>query len=198
MAFKETISNEEIMPLPLVSFEGKIHVVNTLEKQEKVIKALLNEEVLGFDTETKPTFKKGVTHEVALVQLATRTDAWLFRVFMSGIGEGMISLFEDPKIKKLGIAIDDDLIALNRYKPFTPQGFVSFEKTVKDLGIQSNGLRKLAAIILSKRISKSAQVSNWEEERLSDKQLKYAATDAWICLEMYFELVENKWDISLD
>ncbi|MDH5598873.1 MAG: 3'-5' exonuclease domain-containing protein 2, partial [Cyclobacteriaceae bacterium] len=130
----------------------------------------------------------GIIHDTAMVQIATPKNAWLFRINQSGISDEMLELMENNRMTKIGVALDDDLIALKRMREFEPAGFISLEKEVKPIGIESNGLKKLVAIILNFRISKSAQVSNWESEELTDKQKTYAATDAWVCIQMYKEL----------
>jgi len=189
--FKEEISNEEVNSLPLIHFKGRIVVVDTEEAQEKAVEELQRHEVLGFDTETKPTFRKGQVRKVAILQLATKEKAWLFRLFKTPVGDKLNELLENEEIKKIGVAIDDDLKGLDDLRMFDPGGFIALEKKVKEVGILSNGLRKLSGIILNKRISKGAQVSNWEAEELNEKQKIYAATDAWICLRMWEELPEN-------
>lgn len=196
--FKKDISKEEINDFPLVKFEGKIHIVESLSDQDRIARVLRKENHLGFDTETKPTFKKGNKNEVALIQLATLREAYLLRVSKSGLSDSLIDLFEDNRVDKLGVAIRDDLKDLKRFRTFDPQGFHGLEKLVKQVGIESNGLKKLAGIILGIKISKSAQVSNWEAEKLTEKQLNYAATDAWVCLKMFTELKEKGWPMLED
>ena len=188
MMFKKEITNEEVNQLPLVQFTGEIVVIDDLENQDRAVDELMDYEVLGFDTETKPTFRKGVKRWVAIIQLATQDKAYIFRVFKSEIGEKLIKLLEREDIIKVGVALDDDLKGINELKPFRPGGFVALEKKVKEFGILNNGLRKLSGIILDRRISKSAQVSDWEAETLTEKQIIYAATDAWICLKMWMNL----------
>ncbi|MDH5598031.1 MAG: 3'-5' exonuclease domain-containing protein 2 [Cyclobacteriaceae bacterium] len=186
--YKPNITSDEINDLPLKSFKGKIEIVTSLKEHPAIFKKLKKHDAVGFDTETKPTFKKGITHDTAMVQIATPKNAWLFRINQSGISDEMLDLMENNRMTKIGVALDDDLIALKRMREFEPAGFMSLEKEVKPIGIESNGLKKLVAIILNFRISKSAQVSNWESEELTDKQKTYAATDAWVCIQMYKEL----------
>jgi len=188
MMFKQEITNEEVNQLPLVQFTGEIAVIDDLETQDSAVDELLEYEVLGFDTETKPTFRKGVKRWVAIIQFATMEKAYIFRIFKSEIGDKLKYLLEREDIIKVGVALDDDLKGINELRSFSPGGFIALEKKVKEFGILSNGLRKLSGIILDRRISKSAQVSDWEAETLSEKQLIYAATDAWICLKMWMNL----------
>ena len=190
--YKQEITNEEVNQLPLVHFKGKIVVVDDLTEQDRAVEELMQYEVLGFDTETKPTFKKGVKRWVAILQFATLKKAYIFRIFKSEIGDKLKNLLEREDIIKVGVALDDDLKGINELRSFTPRGFVALEKKVKEVGILSNGLRKLSGIILDRRISKSAQVSDWEAETLSEKQLVYAATDAWICLKMWGKIYRKE------
>jgi len=186
--FASTISKEEINELELGRYEGKIFLITKEEQLNSVFERINAHKVVGFDTETKPTFKKGEVHDVAMIQIAIPNAVYLIRVNYTRITDQVVKFLEDPSITKVGVALRDDLKDINRLRSFQPQGFVELNQLVKDLGIESNGLRKLAAIILGFRISKNAQVSNWEAEMLSQKQLQYAATDAWVCLEMYNEL----------
>ncbi|MDH5382522.1 MAG: 3'-5' exonuclease domain-containing protein 2, partial [Cyclobacteriaceae bacterium] len=167
-----------------LEFRGEIVIIDNIDDQERHASELLSEEFLGFDTESRPAFKKGVIYPVSLIQFATQKKAYLFRLINTEIGDTLIKVLESATIKKAGVALEDDLIDIKKIRNFKPQGFLSFEKEVKKIGIESNGLRKLAGIILNRRISKGAQVSNWEAEELSEKQKIYAATDAWITLEM--------------
>lgn len=189
--FQETISNEEVNSLELGQFDGEIVLAHSKKEVQSVLEEIWKEEVIGFDTETKPSFQKGVKNSVSLVQLATPEKAYLIRLNHSGLTRDLRDLLATPKITKVGIALRDDLKDLQDLSSFDPDGFVELNKLVKQIGIQSNGLRKLVAIILGFRVSKSAQTSNWENEILSEKQQRYAATDAWVCIEMYQHLVKN-------
>lgn len=190
--FQANISNEEINELPLLQFKGKIILVSDIEKQNEIAGELLKEKLLGFDTETKPAFKKGEKNPVALVQISSIRKSYIFRVSKSGISDNLIKLFEDKKILKFGVAIQDDLNDLKRMRNFSPKSFFGMEKVVKSIGIESNGLKKLVAIILKHKISKSSQVSNWEAAELTEKQITYAATDAWVCLKMYLKIQDDE------
>ena len=186
--FQTKISKEQIYELPLRLFEGNIHIIDSDIKLDKTIIRLKDEPVLGFDTETRPAFRKGKTNKVALLQLATRTDAYLFRLNKVGLPESLAKLLSQKNIKKIGVALKDDLRTLRKLKEFIPEGFVDLQQYVKDFGIEDNGLKKLVANILQFRISKGQQTSNWEQEDLSQQQLEYAATDAWVCYEIYKKL----------
>jgi ribonuclease D len=188
--YKENISAEEIKELDLSWFEGEIVVVDNLLTFNSVLPILLKSEALGFDTETKPSFKKGRNNKVSLIQLANNNLACLFRINKIGIPDGLISLLGNPNIIKVGVAIHDDLRLLSGVRKFIPAGFIDLQTFVKNYGIQSSGLKKLAAIVLGFRISKRQQVTDWEAVRLSDAQLIYAATDAWVCHKIYEKLTE--------
>ncbi len=187
-ALAEHITKEDIQQLPLQAFEGEIIVVDTLESCHTAVKELRKETFIGFDTETKPAFNKGEYNPTALVQLSTPEKAFLFRLNKIGYPQALFSLFEDEEITKLGISISDDLKDLQKLKTFTQKGFIDLNDTARSIGIPHIGVRKLAAIVLEHRISKSQQVTNWENENLSPGQQRYAATDAWICLEIHQEL----------
>ncbi len=187
--YRENISHEEIKELELEWFKGKIILIDSIEKYRSVIPWLQNSKVVGFDTETKPTFKKGRKNKVSLIQLSDNKIACLFRINKIGIPDELASLLADPDVIKCGVAVREDIKLLNGQKNFVPAGFIDLQKFVKDYGIESSGLKKLSAIVLGKRISKSQQVTDWEAKELSEAQMIYAATDAWVCLEIYKELI---------
>ncbi|MEL7004779.1 MAG: 3'-5' exonuclease [Bacteroidota bacterium] len=187
--FVDTITNQEINELELNRYEGEIVMVDKAEDLSKIFREIRKENVVGFDTETKPAFKKGQVHDVSLVQIATEEKAYIIRINHTGITNEIYDFLSSKDIVKVGVALRDDLKDLQRLRPFTPEGFEELNQLVKPIGIESNGLRKLTAIILGFRISKSAQTSNWESETLTEKQLNYAATDAWVCIKMYNSLV---------
>lgn len=187
-SFASKISMEEVNELKRESFQGAIHVIDSLEKLEDHLPYLQDQTVLGFDTETKPSFKKGKSNQVALLQLATNDQAFLFRLNKMKLPDEIISIFEDPHVFKIGAAIHDDLRALKKIKAFSPQSFVDLQDYVEDFSIESKSLKKLAGIILNIRISKSQRLSNWESTVLTGVQQLYAATDAWVCHEIYQKL----------
>jgi ribonuclease D len=186
--FETKISREQIYQLPLKLFEGTIHLVDSETNFDKIINRLNKELVLGFDTETRPTFRKGKTNQVALLQLSTNTDAYLFRLNRIGLPESLAKLLASKNIMKIGVALKDDLRTLRKLREFKPEGFIDLQQYVKDFGIEDNGLKKLVANILNFRISKGQQTSNWELEDLSPQQMEYAATDAWVCYEIFKKL----------
>ena len=177
--------------MPLLAFEGKIHVLETEKACNKAVEALSKFDVLGFDTEKKPTFNKGEYNHTAMVQLSTMEDAYLFRLNEMGYPSSLFNLMSDASILKLGISIDDDLKDLNKARKFKPQNFTDLNDVVRELGVKHMGVKKLSAVILGARISKNQQVTNWEAEKLTAAQKKYAATDAWICLAIHEELTRK-------
>jgi ribonuclease D len=190
--FIPSINREELHLLPLGQFKGRIHLIEEASQVKQVCKKLLKEPILGFDTETKPSFKKGCSNRVSLLQLATSEDAYLFRLNKTGFPDILMKVLSDPAIIKAGIAIRDDIRHLAIISAFKPDGFIELQNLVKDFGIENSGLSKLTGIILNFRISKSQQLSNWENEVLTDAQQLYAATDAWAAYEIYKTLTELK------
>ena len=157
----------------------------------EVFPRLVGEKLLGFDTETRPTFKKGRKNKVSLIQLSSGTIACLFRINKMGFPDKLVDLLADPSVIKAGVAVHDDIRFLKGVKKFEPSGFVDLQTFVKDFGIQSSGLKKLVAIILGFRISKRQQVTDWEAEQLTEAQQIYAATDAWVCYQIYKKLTNG-------
>ncbi len=188
--FKKSITKQEINELPLFKYEGKLVVAADTQQINKAIFEIEQFDLVGFDTETKPTFKKGEFNHVALIQIAVPDRVYLLRIQHYGITTPLQNFLSNERITKVGIALDDDIIALNKRKKFDAKGFVDLNKIAPTLGIENIGARNLSALLLNARISKNQQVSNWENPRLTTPQLKYAATDAWICLEMYVKLKE--------
>jgi len=186
-----TIEEEYLRSLPIGSFSGKICLVDHPDGFHEARQAIANESVLGFDTETRPSFKRGRYHKVALLQLATQDKVFLFRLNKVNIPGFVTGMLENPAITKVGVALRDDLNGLIKIMPFKPDGFVDLQQFVKQFGIEDNGLKKLVGNILGFRISKRFQTSNWEQEILSPEQLGYAATDAWVCLKIYKTLLNH-------
>lgn len=183
--YKISISREEIDVLPRKKFEGEIFVIDSYEAFLHFFPLIDGQQILGFDTETKPSFKKGVINEVSLLQLCSADRCFLFRLNRIGLPYKLIDILKNKNIVKAGVALRDDLSVLKRLKMFEPQGFIDLQIFVKDFGIEDNGLKKLAANILGFQISKRQQTSNWEQDVLTSSQIEYAATDAWVCYEIY-------------
>ncbi len=192
---KIKISNETIATLPVESFPGRIVVIDTEESAESAIAHLRREKIIGFDTETRPTFKKGKSNQVALVQLSTHDTCYLFRINRMGFAPALKNLLEDEHLLKVGISLKDDFCMLNRLNDgqFTPGNFVELQKFVKNFGIEDQSLQKIYAIVLGKKISKGQRLSNWEADHLSESQQRYAATDAWSCIKIYEALQKGKF-----
>ncbi len=186
---KLTITKEEINALPLASFSGDIQVITDVKNIPRTFDLLSEHEVVGFDTETRPSFHKGQHYHVSLLQLATPKQVFLIRLNQTGLTKEIISFLENDEILKAGIGLRDDIKALQKLKRFHPDGFVELSSIAKSKGLQVESVKKLAGLILGFRISKSAQTSNWEAENYTDKQITYAATDAWVCLKLYHSLM---------
>jgi len=187
---KTNITAEELTALPLKAFDGKVQVVTDQANFSKVLKEIEKHNVVGFDTETRPSFVKGQSYKVALLQLAVPQKVFLIRMHHTGLTEEICSIFENPNIIKAGVAIRDDIKALEKIKRFQPAAFVELATMAKDAGLQVESVKKLTGLLLGFRISKSAQTSNWEAATLTEKQIEYAATDAWVCLQIYKRLSE--------
>jgi len=183
-----TISNDEIQLLPLRTFDGEIILIQSADELEPVIKILEQADVLGFDTETRPSFKKGEFHSVALLQFAVPGKSILIQLKKTGLPDELTKILSNPAIIKAGVAIRDDIKALQKLKRFNANGFVDLSIVAREKGIGVESVKKLTALLLGFRISKTAQTSNWEVPSLSEKQIEYAATDAWVCLEIYKKL----------
>ena len=183
------IDKDYMDSLPVRAFDGEILLIDTAEKLNSVKPDLLKHKFLGFDTETRPSFKKGRFNSVALLQLASQDKAYLLRLNRLGLPGFIADLLGDPQIIKVGVAIKDDLRLLNRIRSFDPQGFIELQEFVKNYDILDNGLKRLAANVLGIRISKKNQTSNWERSELTEDQMVYAATDAWVCLKIYNALL---------
>jgi ribonuclease D len=192
MPLRERISSEEVNALPIRAYEGKIVLIDSKEDVTQAVTKIEKYSVVGFDTESRPAFKKGESYPISLLQFATPQEVYLFRVNMLGMDEGVIKLLSNPKLIKLGIALHDDKKDLRKLGVLNPVGFQDIHSFIKDKGVINTGLRKLAAMILGFRISKSQQTSNWENEVLTERQQVYAATDAWVCLKIYERLKELK------
>ena len=184
-SYQSTVTKEEIAELPLIKFNGEIIVIDDIKKSDAIIPSLKNEKILGFDTETRPAFKKGRINNVALLQLSSNKKAYLFRLNKIGLPDLLKEILYDKNILKVGLAIRDDIRILQKLNKFEANSFIGLQKFVKQFNIENNGMKKLAAIVLKSRISKAQQLSNWENETLTQAQLSYAATDAWICYKIY-------------
>ncbi len=169
----------------LISFQGNIHLITNHQELSVVVDQLNSAKVLGFDTETKPSFKKGDVFKVALLQLATEEDAYLIRLQRINQFEIIQNIFENPEILKVGVALRDDIKQLQKRFSFRPQGFVELQEIAKSNGLQNFGLQGMTEEVLKAKLSKGPKLTNWEASELTDQQLLYAATDAWIGLKLF-------------
>lgn len=193
--YKISINPEEIEQLPPASFPGKIEVIDSIGLDFfRAIRYLKRQTVIGFDTESRPCFSPGQPHYgVSLLQLSGKERAFLFRIKLMGdIPKALRKILSDENIIKVGAAVNDDVRGLEKHHDFTPKAFVDLQKNVWEYGIKDKSVKKMAAIIMGIRISKTQQLSNWEAEKLSDAQQAYAATDAWVCREMYLKLLSSE------
>lgn len=193
-----SISKEDVNELPLGQFEGDIYLIDHPDQVEEAVDFLEGQQIIGFDTETKPSFRKGQFNHVSLLQLSTSEQAFLFRLNKVGFPEPLRNLMEKENLIKIGAAVNDDLKGLGKLTDsFYPQSFFDLNDELKKVGFLNVGVRNLSGMVLRIRISKSEQVSNWESEILTEKQLRYAATDAWACLRIFHVLREEGYLDSL-
>ncbi len=182
----------KIKDLPRVLFQGRIVVILTETEANKAVKYLMTAGILGFDTETRPSFTKGHQNKVSLLQVSTRDTCFLFRLNRFGLCPAIKKLLETKKVKKIGLSWDDDVRSLKALGNFKSQGFFELQDHMQELGVEDTSLAKLYANIFGQRISKREQLSNWEADVLSAKQQNYAATDAWACIMLYEEYMRLK------
>lgn len=183
----QTYDKSLIGGLTAARFPGKIVVILSEHEADKAVEYLRTFPMVGIDTETRPSFRKGSTRKVALLQVATHEVCFLFRLNHLGLPPSVIALLEDASTLKIGLSLHDDLLSLRRRAGFEAVGFIDLQDCMEELGIADKSLQKLYANFFGRRISKRQQLSNWENDILTDKQKDYAATDAWACLELYEE-----------
>ena len=192
MQYPAKIDKDIVRELPVAQTDCGIEVIDSANEVATAVDCLMQEEVVGFDTETKPSFTHGKSNKIALMQISTAKKCFLFRLQMIGKSEALKNFLENEKIKKIGLALHGDLRNLRVWDKFTPKNFIDLQKIVIQYGIEELGLQRIYAIIFGKKISKSQQLSNWEAKILNQAQQIYAATDAWACREIYLKLIENK------
>ena len=184
------ISKESLADFPMGKYNGPIELIRNRRQAEKAIREIKKCKILGMDTESRPAFRKGQSFPVALLQIATDRKVYLFRLLETGPLQGLADILGDENIVKVGIAPRDDLKDLAKTMHFTPKNVIDLNKMAEEKGYESVGAKKLSAMVLGIRISKAQQVSNWENSHLSRAQIEYAATDAWICREIFLKLVK--------
>lgn len=185
MVIKRNINKDDLKEMPKAFFPGRIFVVQTEDEAEKAIEYLASQTVVGIDSETRPSFKKGRSHKVALLQISSEECCFLFRLNHTGLTAPIVGLLEDPTVTKVGLSLRDDFCMLRKRAPFKQQSCIELQDYVNAFGIQDKSLQKIYAILFGEKISKSQRLSNWETDVLSDAQKLYAATDAWSCLKIY-------------
>ncbi|WP_348673535.1 3'-5' exonuclease [Duncaniella dubosii] len=193
---KLAICKEALSALPIVHYRGGIMVVDTMDKARVALRELSRARVVGFDTETRPSFRKGRLHNVALMQLATDDYCFLFRLNVLGIFDGLKAFLENPSITKIGLSVHDDFSVMRRSADINPEGFVELQDYVKRYCIADTSLQKIYAIVFGECISKGQRLTNWEAPELTDNQQHYAALDAWACLRLYRYLGSGAFDPS--
>ena len=189
--FIDKISNEQTALLPAVEFRGEIRIVEHERDIAAACKTLAEQPVIGFDTETRPSFRPGVTFRVSLLQLSTPTVCYLFRLNRIPLAKPILQLLEDRRVLKIGADVAGDLRSLRQIRHFRDGGFVDLQGIAPEWGIGEKSLRKLSAIVLGRRVSKAQRLSTWEAATLTDKQQLYAATDAWVCTRIYEQLLRT-------
>ena len=195
----ETYDKENIRNLPQEQFEGHIYILQTENEAVRAVDYLMQKPLLGFDTETRPSFQKGKLNKVALLQVATQDQCFLFRLNrMEGIPTSIKSLLEDEVITKVGLGLKDDMQNLQRREPFTPGRFIDIQNEVTKIGIKDKGLQKIYANLFGKKITKRQQLSNWEADVLTPAQQRYAATDAWACVRIYQEIQRRIAELNIE
>lgn len=182
------IDNEQTAQLPAIEFRGPIHIIDREEQIEEACRHLAAQPMIGFDTETRPSFKAGVSYRVSLLQLSSEEHCYLFRLNRIPLSKPLLRLLESRKVIKVGADVAGDLRALRQLRHFRDGGFIDLQTIVGEWGIEEKSLRKMSAIVLGRRVSKAQRLSNWEGSTLTEKQQLYAATDAWVCIEIYKKL----------
>ena len=189
MIFQSTITNDQTAELPSARFDGHIIVVDREEQIEAAYSDLASHRIIGFDTETRPAFKAGVTNKVSLLQLSTPTRCYLIRLCRTKLHSLLLKILSSPDIIKIGADVAGDIRSLHVLRHFKERGFVDLQQIASSWGIEEKSLRKMSAIVLGKRVSKAQRLSNWEASTLTPQQQMYAATDAWVCIEIYNKLM---------
>lgn len=191
MAYLSTITNEQTAELPSARFDGEIIVVEREEQIAAVCRDLSSQHFIGFDTETRPSFKAGISNKVALLQLSTAKRCYLIRLCRMRLHKDILRILSNPNIVKIGADVAGDIRALHSLRNFTERGFLDLQQIAPEWGIEEKSLRKISAIVLQERVSKAQRLSNWEASTLTPQQRMYAATDAWVCIKIYEALLNS-------
>lgn len=184
MTFRPTIDNDTVATLSAARFDGRIVIVDSEEMVEEACEDLERCDIIGFDTETRPSFRAGVSYKVSLLQLSTPTTCYLFRLCRIRLSNRILKLLGSKRMLKVGADVGGDIRSLHALREFKAEGFIDLQNEASRWGIEERSLRKLSAIVLGQRVSKAQRLSNWEAGKLTEQQCDYAATDAWICLKI--------------
>lgn len=192
--FDRRMTKEEINACPMERWTGPVHVIRSREEVARAAERLAGHRLLGFDTETRPAYNKGESYSPSLLQLASKTEVFIFQLKpLRGLARPLCDILADPAITKVGVSLDYDIRELKKLSHFKEAGFVDLGRLAKKAGIRNHGLRGLAAVLLGFRISKGAQTSNWAQDKLTQQQIQYAATDAWVGRRLYQALVPGEY-----
>lgn len=191
--FEVSISKEQVNKMQSVAFPGHIHVVDAVSLVKVAVESLRKAPLVGFDTETRPAFKRGEHHKIALLQLSTPTDAFLIRLNKTGMTRDLKNYLEDAGCIKVGLSTNDDFHQLRGISDVNPRGFVELQSLARQNKISDMGLQKIYAILFNQKINKSQQLSNWEAPKLTEAQKSYAAIDAWACIQIYERLRDGRF-----
>ena len=185
------LSKNEINSLPQIKFNGDVEVLSSKDNVQVAVNYLMNYDLIGFDTETKPTFVKGPLNPPSILQLACIDKVYIFQLDNESLFKKLFPILSNENITKCGVSVDRDLIELMYLSPFDPLSFVDLGNIARDYDVPHHGLRGLVAMFLKHRISKGAQISDWSKTVLSQSQITYAATDAWISLKLFEAFEQN-------
>ena len=185
------LSKNEINSLPQTQFDGDVEVLSSNDNVQAAVNYLMNYDLIGFDTETKPTFVKGPLNPPSIMQLACIDKVYIFQLDNESLYKKLFPILSNENITKCGVSVDRDLIELMYLSPFDPLSFVDLGNIARDNDVPHHGLRGLVAMFLKHRISKGAQISDWSKTVLSQSQITYAATDAWISLKLFEAFEQN-------
>ena len=192
MAFERTIDNERLSAMEAARFPGRIVIVDRDELVEEACNDLMRYPIIGFDTETRPSFRAGVSYKVGLLQLSTPEVCYLFRLSHIRLSNKILKVLGSRQVLKVGADVTGDIRSLHALRNFHADGFVDLQVEASRWGIEEKSLRKLSAIVLGVRVSKAQRLSNWEAEVLTDQQQEYAATDAWVCPRILERLSQER------
>lgn len=192
--YEINISKEALSQMPVITYPAEISLIDSAAGVHAALRALAKEKIVGFDTETRPSFRKGCVHKVALMQISTMERCFLFRLNKIGICQQLKDFLENPDIIKVGLSVHDDFTVLRRSGEIDPQGFIDLQTYVKGFEITDISLQKIFGIVFGERISKTQRLTNWEADELTPAQQAYAALDAWACLKLYLYMRGGGFD----